>query len=152
MSKTIVVPIDGSESALQALDIAAALAPSEEDKIILLTVVGDKEVPKELQRYLEVEHVKGPPEWEYDQIIGAGILDEAKERLQKNNINQSSRLVERGDPAEMIVTTANQHSADLIVMGNRGLGSVSGLVFGSVSRKVNHLAGCKVVTVNQGNS
>ena len=150
MSKTVVVPIDGSESALQALDIAAVLAPSEEDKIILLTVIGDKEVPKELQRYLEVEHVKGPPEWEYDQIIGTGVLDDAKKRLQKHNIHHSDRLVERGDPAEMIVTTANQHSADLIVMGNRGLGSVGGLVFGSVSRKVNHLSSCTVITVNQG--
>jgi nucleotide-binding universal stress UspA family protein len=150
MSKTIIVPIDGSESALQALDVAAELAPSEEDKIILLTVIGDKDVPKELQRYLEVEHVKGPPEWEYDQLISTGIMDEGKKRLHEHDIHHVTSLVERGDPAEMIATTANQQSADMIVMGNRGLGSVTGLVFGSVSRKVNHLASCTVVTVNQG--
>jgi nucleotide-binding universal stress UspA family protein len=149
MSKTIVVPIDGSESALQALDVAAELAPSEDDKIILLTVIGNKDVPKELQRYLEVEHVKGPPEWEYDQLIGTGIMDEGKKRLHDQDIHHMTTLVERGDPAKMIATTANQHSADMIVMGNRGLGNVTGLVFGSVSRKVNHLAGCTVVTVNQ---
>jgi nucleotide-binding universal stress UspA family protein len=148
MSKTIVVPIDGSECALEALDFAAELVRSEDDKIILLTVVGHKKVPKELQHYLEVEHVKGPPDWECDQLIASGILDEGKQRLHEHNIHQFETLVERGEPAELIATTANQQAADMIVIGSRGLGNISGLVFGSVSGKVNHLAGCKVITVN----
>ncbi len=150
MSKTIVVPIDGSECALDAIDFAAELVRSEDDKIILLTVVGNKPVPKELRHYLEVEHVKGPPNKEYDQRIGSGILDEGKQRLLNHDIHHFETFIERGDPAELIAATANQQAADMIVIGSRGLGNISGLVFGSVSNKVNHLAGCKVITVNQG--
>lgn len=150
MSKIIVVPIDGSECALDAIDFAAELVRSEDDKIILVTVVGNKPVPKELRHYLEVEHVKGPPDSEHDQLIGSGILEEGKRRLHNLDIHQFETLIERGDPAELIAATANRQAADMIVIGSRGLGNISGLVFGSVSNKVNHLAGCKVITVNQG--
>ncbi|HUO45666.1 MAG TPA: universal stress protein [Acidimicrobiia bacterium] len=56
-------------------------------------------------------------------------------------------MVDSGDPAATIVRLAKEVGADLIVMGSRGLGSVAGLLLGSVSHKVGHAAPCAVLTV-----
>jgi nucleotide-binding universal stress UspA family protein len=52
-----------------------------------------------------------------------------------------------GDPAHAIVEEAKGHKADLIVMGRRGLGSLTGLLVGSTTTKVAQLAPCAVLTV-----
>ena len=46
----------------------------------------------------------------------------------------------QGDPANTIMAFANQHRADMIVMGTRGLGQVESMLLGSVSRKVTNLS------------
>ena len=48
----------------------------------------------------------------------------------------------RGNPAEEIVKYAQENDVDLIVMGSHGLGYVKGMLVGSVSRKICHLAHC----------
>ena len=52
-----------------------------------------------------------------------------------------------GDPASNIIAAAGHEKAELVVMGRRGLGNVAGLVMGSVSHKVAHLAECACLTV-----
>jgi nucleotide-binding universal stress UspA family protein len=52
-----------------------------------------------------------------------------------------------GDEAETIVKYAQEQGCDQIVMGTRGMGSVSNLLLGSVATKVIHLAGVPVVLV-----
>ena len=47
----------------------------------------------------------------------------------------------------MILGIAEKESADLIVLGSRGLGALSGLVMGSVSQKIVQLAPCPVLIV-----
>jgi nucleotide-binding universal stress UspA family protein len=56
-------------------------------------------------------------------------------------------LLEVGDPAATVLEVAKCQNVDLIVMGNRGLGSLQGLLQGSVSHKVNALSSCSCVTV-----
>jgi nucleotide-binding universal stress UspA family protein len=43
-----------------------------------------------------------------------------------------------GNPVDSICTFADQVNADLVIVGNRGLGGVGGLVLGSVSERVVH--------------
>lgn len=52
-----------------------------------------------------------------------------------------------GDPAGNIIAAAEHEKAELVVMGRRGLGNVAGLVMGSISHKVAHLAECTCLTV-----
>jgi nucleotide-binding universal stress UspA family protein len=56
-------------------------------------------------------------------------------------------LIDIGDPASTIVRVSEDLEADLIVMGRRGRGDLGGLLLGSVSHKVGHLAACAVMTV-----
>ena len=51
------------------------------------------------------------------------------------------------DPAEKIVDKAERGKYDLLVIGNRGIGGLSGFLLGSVSDKVAKAASCPVVIV-----
>ena len=52
-----------------------------------------------------------------------------------------------GHAAREIVTEAQEHGADVIVMGSRGRGNLAGLVLGSTAHKVIHLADRQVMVV-----
>jgi len=52
-----------------------------------------------------------------------------------------------GDPASEILSTADKIRADLIIIGSRGLGTLKGVVLGSVSQKIAQLADCPVMIV-----
>ena len=53
----------------------------------------------------------------------------------------------RGDVAQTLLSLADKLGCDTIVMGTRGLGAVSGIAMGSVTRKVLHLTLLPVVCV-----
>jgi nucleotide-binding universal stress UspA family protein len=86
----------------------------------------------------------------YDRLIserkkaGQAILDEARERLGDASLEVHEELLE-GPPAEAIMKVAQTRQADMIVMGTRGLGSLRGLLLGSVSSKVVQHASCAVM-------
>ena len=52
-----------------------------------------------------------------------------------------------GEPAHVIAHYANEKAIDQIVMGTRGLGSVAGLVMGSVTTKVLSLTDVPVLLI-----
>ena len=52
-----------------------------------------------------------------------------------------------GHAAREIVQDAKEHQADVIVMGSRGRGDLTGLVLGSTAHKVIHLADRPVLVV-----
>ena len=143
----ILVPVDGSENAFRAIDLACRLA-DEGNELLLLNVVGRGELPEELKRYARVEDIEGPPAWQYEQLIAAELIGKALERLRGRGFENIDTFVRTGDPAKTIIAVARETGAELIVMGSRGLGALKGLAFGSVSQKVCHSAPCQVVTVS----
>jgi nucleotide-binding universal stress UspA family protein len=52
-----------------------------------------------------------------------------------------------GNPAETILEVARSRNSDLIIMGARGLGKLTGLPLGGTSQKVLSLAPCPVLIV-----
>ena len=56
-------------------------------------------------------------------------------------------LVRNGQAAEMIAQVAREEDVQHIVMGTRGLGSIKGLLMGSVATKVIHLADVPITLV-----
>ncbi len=55
--------------------------------------------------------------------------------------------VENGDPVERICAVAKEMAADLVIVGNRGLGEAGRFVLGSVSEKVVHKCPHSVLVV-----
>ena len=56
-------------------------------------------------------------------------------------------VMEDDDPADKILEITRKEKADFVVNGRRGLGTLEGLLSGSVSTKVSHLAPATVISV-----
>jgi len=78
--------------------------------------------------------------------IGHEIVEDAVAHLQERGI-AARGLARSGDSARVILETAVQEDASLIVIGSRGPSSMADLVLGSVSLEVLRHAHCPVLVV-----
>lgn len=53
-------------------------------------------------------------------------------------------VAQEGDPAEAIISVAEERKTDIIVVGNKGMAGVKRFLLGSVPNKVAHHAPCSV--------
>lgn len=83
---------------------------------------------------------------EYYRDEGTAALKRAREKLDSARVPYAHHIGV-GDPAEVIVDYAKSKGCEQILMGSRGLGSVSSLVLGSVATKVLHLTNVPVTLV-----
>jgi nucleotide-binding universal stress UspA family protein len=78
---------------------------------------------------------------------GERLLDRVQSLLPMH-AGPSTKKLRIGSPAEVIVSTAEEQKADLIVTGARGLGPVKERLLGSVSHRILTLARCATLIVN----
>jgi nucleotide-binding universal stress UspA family protein len=138
MFNLIIVALDGSAHSLKALDYARELAEKHGSKLILLHAyhsTSDLRGAEEFNRMVGLRKQKGD-----------AIIKEACRRLGQVSFEVEADLLE-GPAADAIVTVVEARNADLVVMGTRGMGSLKGFLFGSVSTKVTHYAQCSVLLV-----
>lgn len=155
MYQSILVPMDGSESAQKALEVAGRITSSAQATIYLLNVPELPEATDALGR------AAGAPALDASsgEAVQAGLelVEQAEqsglgliERIKKASGLTSTELktvVKTGSPAEVILEQAAELGVEVIVMGSRGLSDWKGLVVGSVSHKVMHTAECAVILV-----
>ena len=84
----------------------------------------------------------------FREAVGNRLTNSARARAQAKGARTVETMLGDGGPATTIVDRARDLEADMISMGSRGLGGAKGLLTGSVSHKVAHLAECTCVTVN----
>ncbi len=141
MFQSILVPVDGSDSAARALTLSAEIAAAVGAKLSVIHVLANHKLPPDLEHFAEVEHIaqeRAPVR------LGQRIVDAARGEAMKSGVDEVHTMVVEGDPAEQIV--AASENADLVVMGSRGLGAAKGLLMGSVSNKVQQLVACPCMT------
>jgi nucleotide-binding universal stress UspA family protein len=139
MFKNIVLAVDGSEFSHRAAEYARSLAERYEANLWLVHVFSHT---SDLLGYQDFEKL-----YAKRKSAGQAVLDDAQKLLGSTTFKVYGKLLE-GSEAEAILTVAEKHQADLIVMGTRGFGAVKGLLVGSVSRKVIHLSACPVMVVH----
>jgi nucleotide-binding universal stress UspA family protein len=147
MSGQILVPVDGSEHAFRALEVACGLAKGENKSIRLLHVVPNKEIPEGLKQFAALEHIHDSPEHLYETAIADNVLNTARSQAVAVGVEKVQCSIEHGDASKGILDAASHGDVDTIVMGTRGLSDIQGLVLGSVAHKVAHSAGCRVIAV-----
>ena len=141
MIKKILVPTDGSDHARKAIEIASDIALKYAAMICLLHVVsppvifheGAFPAMEEMLKLLEDD--------------GKKIIEEAERETKKCGVKDVQSTVVQGDPASRIIEFAKAEGVDMVVIGSRGLTGMKGVLLGSVSHKVFHLADNIFITV-----
>ena len=134
----ILVPLDGSEHSLNALEKALQIAKKFDGKITLINVYSVSSfrmTPSQVFAYV-VELRKS----------GESILEEGKKIAWAEGI-QVETLLKEGHIVEEILQKAREGNFDLIVMGARGISKMKEILLGSVSHGVTTHAPCPVLIV-----
>jgi nucleotide-binding universal stress UspA family protein len=109
--KNVLVPLDGSEVALQAMPTARALAQRLDADLHTVTVTEGKESP-DRARSLSAAALGVPPD--DDRVL----------------------VVTEGDPAEVIAERAKALGSCVVCLATHGRGRLGGALIGSVARSV----------------
>ena len=137
MFKTILIALDGSEGSEAAIPVAAELAKQEKAKLVVAHV--DEYVAGKagsMPARLDEDAVRAGVQKQADELSGQGI---------EVTVEMSGPVL--GGPAHTIADIADSTSADLIVVGTRGHTPVSGLLLGSVTQRLLHIARRPVLAV-----
>jgi nucleotide-binding universal stress UspA family protein len=138
----ILVATDGSSGADRAVDVAARLAKAMDAKLLIVTIGGNLSADGTRQLSRAEGNIGDALESLSSQILAA-----AKDRARQHGISDIDIQAGWGDAAEQIIELAKRSNADVIVLGRRGRGRLTGLLLGSVSQKVVTLAPCIVAVV-----
>lgn len=136
----LLVPVDGSESSLNALRSALAMLNGSDGQLHVISVQPPI-MSGNVKRFISSEIIDG-----YYAEEGEKALAGAHELL-RNTDTAATISVQVGHVAETIVEYAKKHGCNHIVMGTRGMGRVKGLLLGSVTTKVLSLADVPVTLV-----
>jgi nucleotide-binding universal stress UspA family protein len=145
---TVLVGTDGSASSLAAVDRAAALAAAEQAQLILVCVASP--VPAATAASTSLAEFGAP---RHDQQVpgadaAVAALGTAAERAERAGVPKVTAVLAEGDPAQALLGVARERGADCIVVGNRGINSLSGRLLGSVPADVAYRSPCDVLIVH----
>lgn len=134
----ILVAVDGSESAVHALDAALDLAEDTGAEVEALAVEGP--LPRYAATVGEVDEVVRERETFFGRVLADARL--AGERRGVEVVT----TVRPGHPAEVIVAYAAESGADLVIVGHRGH-FLHDFLLGSTAARVTRHAHCPVLVV-----
>lgn len=127
MSYVIVVGTDGSANAQQAVGVAADLAHRASARVVLVHAfqpLAHLDEMSEGTSFADIEDLSG------DHLAGQWA-----EPLRNLGVEFETRIA-HGLPADVLLDTAEEVAADLIVVGFRGLDFLKKITLGSTSSKV----------------
>ena len=134
---------DGSEAADQAMPLAQRLAAEGGGELIVLHC-NEFTLPGKgggrLPRYANEDELKAKIEGQVRELSGDGV---------RVTVQIGTTAV--GGAAHVIADAARAEHADVIVVGTRGHTPLGGLLLGSVTQRLLHIAPCPVLAIPNGN-
>jgi nucleotide-binding universal stress UspA family protein len=149
--KSIVVGTDFSDTATQAVEHAAEIAKAFNATLHIVTAFKPAMTTSIAASSLEAMATGGA---EFLQEADSKIADEVDSTLSSMAKKLSSDGVSvkthgcAAEPADALIDVAESAKADLLVVGNRGMGGVKRFVLGSVPNKISHHSPCSVLIVH----
>jgi nucleotide-binding universal stress UspA family protein len=145
--RRLLVGTDGSETASAAVRHAAQLAAATGAELVVAIAYETNPLH---ERALADEREQAPAELRW-MVTDAGDAEErllsARQIADEAGVAKVRTRAEHGDPADVLLATAEELLCDLIVVGNRGMTNASRFLLGSVPNKVSHHARCDVLIV-----
>jgi len=140
--KNILVPYDGSASALRAFNKALEMSRQHDSNLKVVAC-------------LDIANLGG---WYIDKRINKDIMKKAKyltEKLfsqldglaKKKSITIDSKIIESNNTVKALISYTKSKNIDLIVMGSSGRGGFDKVLLGSVSNGVMQKAKCPVLII-----
>ncbi|HUO74668.1 MAG TPA: universal stress protein [Solirubrobacteraceae bacterium] len=139
MFKKIIWGTDGSDSADRALDLAKTLASQNGSQLLVVHSV----------ELLAGPGARGAYTQDADEDERQVKVTKQAKELGEQGINAQLQIVHGGTTgaAHTLAQVAKEEGADLIVVGTRGHTAFSGLLLGSVTQRLLHIAPCPVLVV-----
>ncbi len=137
----IVVGTDGSETAAVAVEAATTLAKTFGQP---LHVVCAYQIHSAADGLALTAGVSTPA---FDGSWVEAVLTAAAEQAKRSSVEVHTHAM-AGNAAEAILDVADEVHADLVVVGNRRIGSKSRFILGNVPSRVVHHATCSTYVVN----
>ena len=137
----ILVPVDGSEPALDAVRHALHLRREGLQASFVLATVQEPTYVYEMMLAPDaevLERVSG--------AVGERALKEAEALFEAAGV-PFEREIGSGDPAQTVVEIAGRYGCEAIIMGARGRGALRSALLGSVSHAVLHASPVPVTIV-----
>jgi len=137
----VVVGSDGAPTSLYAVDRAAEVAQAAQARLVVVTAYRDDSPGT------DPTPVEGAHRDLYGFQAATKAMNKSVTGLTKERVRFIEQRLVRGDPAQALLDTVGSDPANLIVVGNRGLGAQDGQLLGSVPGNVVKNALCDVLVV-----
>lgn len=142
---TVVVGTDGSDSSFRAVDRAAAVTADSGAQLVIVCAY----YPASQS---DVEKAQDVLRDEAYQVVGSAPAEDTLQSARDRAIKQGAADVETvavvGEPVEALRKVVSERSADLLVVGNRGLNTITGRILGSVPSEAARKSGVDVLIVH----
>jgi nucleotide-binding universal stress UspA family protein len=135
MIKKILVATDASAASSRAVSFAARLSVQHESELLILNVIRDMQLPRELREDPDFESFYNTRD-DLMRKAADRILKQARRQAKKEGATSIQTAIGCGDPATSLAGFARRRNIDLIVVGTRGLSKDKTAWMGSVSRKL----------------
>ncbi len=139
--QTILLPVDGSENSNRAVRRAIEIFKRAPEAKLLLVTAYPPIVSGNVTRFFSAEDIQS-----FYQDEGRNALASAKGLLDTAGVPYEEEVIV-GPVAQSVADYAKKKQVDTIIMGTRGLGSVTGMVLGSITTKVLSLVDIPVLLV-----
>jgi nucleotide-binding universal stress UspA family protein len=144
--RTVVVGTDGSDSSYLAVDRAARIA-ADSGATLVIACAYHPARPDDLSRAQD----ELGDDVAY-QVVGSTPAEEsvrtATERARKAGAAKIDTVVVDGEPVPTLSKVVVERSADLLVVGNRGLNTLAGRILGSVPAEAARKSNVDVLIVH----
>ncbi|WP_409496400.1 universal stress protein [Amycolatopsis sp. cmx-11-12] len=143
--RTVVVGTDGSDSSFAAVDRAAGVAGDSGATLVVVCAY----YPANKGDVEKAQDVLGDEAY---QVVGSAPAEDtllsARDRAAKAGAKNIETTAVVGDPVDALRKVVADRSADLLVVGNRGLNTLAGRILGSVPSEVARKSGVDVLIVH----
>lgn len=138
---TVVVGTDGSNSSMLAVERAAEIATAFDATLVIGCAYYESE-----------DQVSTALRQDTNTILGDETarqnLSAAADLARQAGVTSVETTVRPGTPVEALMAIVNDYDAELLVVGNRGINSLTGRLLGSVPADVARQSDCDVMIVH----